>query len=198
MDCRTFRHHHLAYLDDTLSGDVMTQAQLHLMRCDACASHDTSVRRSLMLVRNLPSIEPSDAFSARLAERLAQCKQQPHGTCNDEDACLEGFLVDTPSQTLGLQVWRGSRKWLAMAAGVTVVGSVALRSNTVGATELEMPPVLASAPALPPALPPMVSAALVQAMATGNPMWSMAVLVEDAPAHFLSSAGLFDAVTYDR
>jgi len=197
MDCRTFRHHHLAYLDDTLSGDVMSQAQLHLMHCDACASHDTSVRRSLMLVRNLPSIEPSDAFSARLAKRLAECKQHPVSAIDDDAACLEGFL-DAPSQTRGLQVWRGSRKWLAMAAGVTVIGSVALRSSTVGATELEMPPVLASAPALSPTLPAMVSAELVQAMATGNPMWSMAVLVEDAPAHFLSSAGLFDAVTYDR
>ncbi len=197
MDCRTFRQHHLAYLDDTLSGDVMSHAQLHLMHCDTCASHDTLVRRSLMLVRNLPSIEPSDAFSARLAERLAQCKQAPFGALDDDDSCLEGFL-DEPSHRRGLQVWRGSRMWLAMAAGVTVVGSVALRSNTVGATELEMPPVLASAPALPPTLPPMVSAELVKAMATGNPMWSMAVLVEDAPAHFLSAAGLFEAASFER
>ncbi len=197
MDCRTFRNHHLAYLDDTLSGDVMSAAQLHLMKCDACASHDTTVRRSLMLVRNLPSIEPSDAFSARLAERLAQCKQQQHLALDEDDACLDGFL-DTPSETRGLQVWRGSRMWLAMAAGVTVVGSVALRSSAVQASELELPPVLASAPALPPALPPMVSAELVQAMVTGNPMWSMAVLVEDAPAHFLSTAGAFEATVYER
>jgi hypothetical protein len=197
MDCRSFRNHHLAYLDDTLSGDVMSAAQLHLMRCDACASHDTMVRKSLMLVRNLPEIEPSDAFSARLAERLAKCKEQPHHAFDDDDACLEGFL-DAPSETRTVQVWRGSRKWLVMAAGVTVMGSVALRSSTGGATELELPPVMASAPAAPSTLPPMVSAELVQAMVTGNPMWSMAVLVEDAPAHFLATSGSFEGELYPR
>lgn len=197
MDCRTFRNHHLAYLDDTLSGDVMSQAQLHLMHCDRCASHDTTVRRSLMLVRNLPEIEPSDAFRARLAERLAQCKAQAPHMLHDDAECLEGFL-DAPSEAHGLQVWRGSRKWLVMAAGVTVIGSVALRSNSGSATELELPPVMASAPAIEPTLPPMVSAKLVQAMASGNPMWSMSVLVDDAPAHFFSTAVAFDGDSYQR
>ena len=55
MDCRTFRKHHLAYLDDTLPGDVMARAQCHVLNCDACAAHDTMVRRSLMMVRSLPT-----------------------------------------------------------------------------------------------------------------------------------------------
>lgn len=194
MDCRTFRKHHLSYLDDTLSGDLMADAQLHIMNCDTCAAHDTMVRRSLMLVRNLPSIEPSQAFSARLQERLAQCKAHPS---TSDDAYLDGFL-DAPSERSGMRVVTGSRLWLAMAAGVTVVGTVALRSTIVQATELELAPVMASAPALPPVAPSMVSVELMQAMASGNPMWSMALLLEDAPAHFLATASEFELTSFER
>jgi hypothetical protein len=196
MDCRTFRNHHLSYLDDTLSGDLMSDAQLHVMDCDTCAAHDTMVRRSLMLVRNLPSIEPSQAFSARLQERLAACKAQPASSV-DDDAYLDGFL-DAPAERSGLRVMSGSRLWLAMAAGVTVVGSVALRSTTVQASELQLAPVMASAPALPTPEPTMVSAELMQAMASGNPMWSMALLLEDAPAHFIATSTDFEVASFER
>lgn len=188
MDCRTFRQHHLAYLDDTLSGDVMSDAQSHLLACDGCAAHDTMVRRSLMLVRNMPTIEPSSDFSERLQAKLAMCRLQP--ALAGDESCLEGFL-DAPPDRTSLRVLRGTRVWLAMAAGVTVVSAVALRSNVGVASEVELAPVMASAPAAPVAMPPLVSAEMVQAMATGNPMWSMALLVKDAPAHLLAaSAGI--------
>lgn len=185
MDCRTFRQHHLAYLDDTLSGDVMSDAQMHLLACDACAAHDTMVRRSLMLVRNMPAIEPSPDFSERLQAKLAACRLQP--VVDDEDAFLDGFL-DAPPDRTSFRVLRGTRVWLAMAAGLTVMGTVALRSNVGVASELELAPVLASAPAAPVAVPPLISPEMVQAMATGNPMWSMALLMQDAPAHLLAAS----------
>jgi hypothetical protein len=191
MDCRTFRQQHLAYLDDTLSGDVTAEAQRHVLACDACAAHDTMVRRSLMMVRSLPTIAPSDDFTARLQARLAECKQETGGA---DEAYLDDFL-DAPPDRRSLRVLRGSRVWLAMAAGVTVVGTVALRSSTGSATELELAPVLASAPAAP-IVPTMVSPQLLQAMATGNPMWSMAVLVDDAPAHFLATSGELEFASY--
>ncbi len=190
MDCPTFRKHHLAYLDDTLSGDLMADAQLHVFDCASCAAHDTLVRRSLMMVRNLPVIEPSDAFSARLQARLAACREMPRAE-DDDEAYLDGFL-DTQASHRTLRVMRGPRIWLAMAAGVTVMGTVALRSNTGSASEIQLAPVLASAPPVPATLPPMVSAELVQAMATGNPMWPLTLLVEDAPAHFLATSSEFD------
>ncbi len=193
MDCRTFRQHHLAYLDDTLSGDVMSDAQTHLLACDACAAHDTMVRRSLLLVRNLPSIAPSEGFNERLQARLAACREAPASA--HEDAYLDDFM-DLPPDRGSFRVLRGSRMWLAMAAGVTVVGTVALRSNTGSATELELAPVMASAPAAPALLPPMVSPELVQAMATGNPMWSMTLLLEDAPARYFSAASTTELDSY--
>ena len=70
MDCSHFRKSHLAYLDDALPDTQMAAAQRHVLACDACAAHDTLVRRSLMVARSLPAIEPSAAFRRRLRERL--------------------------------------------------------------------------------------------------------------------------------
>jgi predicted anti-sigma-YlaC factor YlaD len=73
MDCRKFRKHHVAFVDDTLPGVDVVRMQLHLTECEACAAWDHRVRRSLMLVRNnMRDIAPSDGFRSRLDERLAQ------------------------------------------------------------------------------------------------------------------------------
>jgi hypothetical protein len=49
---------------------LLVAAERHVRECDACAGHDTAVRRSLMLARNLPPIELSADFADRLARRL--------------------------------------------------------------------------------------------------------------------------------
>jgi hypothetical protein len=75
MDCSAFRRHHVAYVDDTLPGDLVVAAARHVAECPACARHDTGVRRSLLLARNLARdvapLECSDDFAARLEARLA-------------------------------------------------------------------------------------------------------------------------------
>ncbi len=75
MDCTDFRRHHLAYVDDTLPGDVLVAAERHRVECATCGAHDTLVRRSLLIARNLPSIEPSADFSARLEARLREVRE---------------------------------------------------------------------------------------------------------------------------
>lgn len=172
MDCRRFRMHHLAYLDDTLSGDDTTAAQRHVLACDACAAHDTLVRRSLMIARSLPTIEPSSEFQARLRARLAACRDEPV----------------PPVVTAAAHRRRAART----AAAVTVGALVATMGwRTVSAFEREaaviaMQPVVASRPADP--MPnPYITPALMQAMATGNPVWPAAVLIEDVPTHFVSA-----------
>jgi hypothetical protein len=76
MDCRDFQENHFAFVDDTLPGVELVGMQMHLNECEKCAKHDANVRRSLMLFRNLPSIEPSADFSLRLQQKLAQAKAQ--------------------------------------------------------------------------------------------------------------------------
>lgn len=71
MDCRTFRKHHFAFVDDTLPGTDLVAMELHRQECATCARHDAVVRRSLLVVRNLPEIEPSADFAERLQRRIA-------------------------------------------------------------------------------------------------------------------------------
>jgi len=189
MDCRDFRNEHLAYLDDTLPGNVMAEAQQHIMVCNACAAHDRLVRRSLMLVRNLPELEPSDAFTERLQARLAACKAEPTaGDLNDDEAFLP-----SPSPR---PRWRRRELWFAMAAGVAIVSTVSFGGVDGQATEPELPPVFATAPLPPPPVVPEFSPALLQAMSTGNPMWSMVQLLDEMPSHALATSHGFELAAY--
>ena len=72
MDCRDFRKKHVGYVDDLLSAREMDAMQRHLLTCAKCSRQDIMVRRSLMLVRSLPSIEPSADFLHRLNARIEQ------------------------------------------------------------------------------------------------------------------------------
>ena len=80
MDCSAFRRHHVAYVDDTLPGDLVVAAARHVAECPACARHDTAVRRSLLLARNLARdaapLECSADFAARLEARLAAVRAE--------------------------------------------------------------------------------------------------------------------------
>lgn len=180
MDCRSFRKHHLAYLDDTLAGDLMAAAQRHILACDACAAHDTIVRRSLMVVKNMPTIEPSAAFQERLQARLAECREER----------ARRMVPRTPTDDVALPVagrplWRRPRAVVAIAAGA-VIGTLVWRGvTTSGAAPLvAMEPVIASQPARPEVR--YVSPALLQAMATGNPVWPATVIIEEAPTGFVN------------
>lgn len=70
MDCRKFRKSHLAFTDGTLSNSRSAAMYGHLEECERCARFDNTVRRALLVARNLPDIEPSPAFARRLAVAL--------------------------------------------------------------------------------------------------------------------------------
>ena len=70
MDCREFRDKHTIYVDLMCSALEENEMREHTRQCPKCARHDTLVRRSLLLVKNLPVIEPSPDFQARLEARL--------------------------------------------------------------------------------------------------------------------------------
>ena len=147
----------------------MSEAQRHVLACNACAAHDTLVRRSLMIARSMPSIEPSAAFQHRLRARLAACRDEP---------------VVEPSRVAILA--RSPRAIVAVAVGA-VFGTLVWRGLTsTTAPLLSMQPVIASQPAV---LSPSsyMTAALMQAMSTGNPVWPAAVIIEDAPTRFVSA-----------
>src|SRR4051812_32498142 len=70
MDCRQFREKHVAFVDDVLPATEMRAMHVHREDCARCSRHDTAIRRSLLLVRNLPPIEASPDFMARLNARI--------------------------------------------------------------------------------------------------------------------------------
>jgi Putative zinc-finger len=167
MDCREFHDKHFAFVDDTLSGIEIVGIQRHIAECKDCARHDALVRRSLMLFRSLPRIEPSADFSERLASRLRDLK---------ETEKFPGF--------------QHSRKFVATVAVASVVmlGYIGSSLRDVDSPrDIVFPPVIASLPE--PEISPMItpSPALVASVPAGLPIWTAALYAELAPVHFASA-----------
>lgn len=181
MDCKSFRKQHLAYLDDTMPGDEMAAAQHHVMVCDGCAAHDTLVRRSLMVARSMPTLEPTAAFQIRLRARLAECREERLEERRDERTAMAArtALLDAPR-------WAASRhpRVVMAVAASAMLGAYVWRGWSDTAPALSIQPVSASQPAMPTPVS-YITPQLMQAMATGNPVWPAAMIIEDAPTHFV-------------
>ncbi|MGV3707828.1 MAG: zf-HC2 domain-containing protein [Gemmatimonas sp.] len=187
MDCREFRKLHFAYLDDTLPGDNMSAAQRHVMACDSCAAHDTMVRRSLMLVRNMQTIEPSEQFRQRMQSRLAETRAE---TQRERIARAEREANGSNSRI------RQPIVLSAVAASMLMMGTVVWRQTTTSDSAAQRPaPAIAAVEKAPTPTaendttrqPIYISPEMVQAMSTGNPMWPAALLVDDAPAQLMNT-----------
>lgn len=163
MDCRQFKKNHCAFTDDTLAGVELVGMQRHISECEQCARLDWSVRRSLMVFRNLPSIQPSDDFEVRLQEKIRR-------SVSTQAVAQRSF-------------------WLAGTAaavfGAAMLGYIATAlPNSEMAQDVVMAPVIASVPDLDM---PAVSAAgpeIVASVSAGLPIWTVALYAEQAPQHF--------------
>jgi len=170
MDCREFRENHFAFVDDTLPGIELVGMQMHITECESCARHDANVRRSLMLFRNLPLVQPSPGFSDRLQKKL-----------------LDAKMADAATATSAR-----SRKLAAAAAvaatSVVMLGYIGMSLRHVDSPkDIIFPPVVASAP-LESSTTPITSPApeMVVAVPAGLPIWTAALFAEQAPVHFVS------------
>jgi hypothetical protein len=173
MDCREFRRNHVAFVDDLLPGIDIVRMQRHLLECEGCAHHDTLVRRALLVVRNIPSIQPSPEFSARLEARLR--------TVRAEGRTYE--LRGAPGRgTLGT--------FAALASGVAAAGLLGFAVLTADRTQddMRLPPVVASIPADRDleALP-IPASAIVASASTGMSVWSTVFAADQAPLHLASA-----------
>ena len=166
MDCREFREQHLSFVDDTLPGVELVRMQMHLNECDECARHDATIRRSLMLFRNLPRIEPSPDFSKRLEIKLREAK-----------------LADATAAST-----TRSRRF---AAAVTVTSAVMLGYIGVSLRSVDtpqdiiLPPVVAFASSSD-ASSPGPGPEMIAAVSAGLPIWTAALFAEQTTAHFAS------------
>jgi anti-sigma factor RsiW len=165
MDCRGFRSKHVAFVDDFLPGEEVIAMQQHLLECEACAAHDAKIRRSLLLFRNLPSVEPSSDFYARLSARI----ESEQVAQNRPTFAARGPGIGT---------------FMSIAAGLVTIGYVAATSLnwTAPTGDVVLAPVVATEPAFAP--PSVENEALVASMSAGMPVWPMVYFAEQAPIRF--------------
>jgi hypothetical protein len=170
MDCRQFRSKHVAYVDDLLPAVEMAEMLGHVNVCDRCARQDTAIRRSLMIVRSLPSIEPSPDFMARLTERL---QTMPASHEYDGVRTANSFLPP-----LGAIA--------ALAAGVAAVAYMALQTSRYYAPDGPAIEPAIAASTIPMAAP-MANAAFMASVPTAMPVWPAVLMVGQAPMRFASA-----------
>ncbi len=179
MDCREFRNKHVAFVDDLLPAFDMDAMERHLLACSNCARQNTKIRRSLLIVRNLPPIEASPEFINRLNARLAELGPESR----------IDVMSSRPLNPLA--------SFAALAAGIAAVAYLALETNNYFAHPSDLPVGTASAMAMAPipVLPelpkpgraapmPLNSAALVASVPTGIPVWPAALMAGQSPMHF--------------
>ncbi|HZJ01678.1 MAG TPA: zf-HC2 domain-containing protein [Gemmatimonadaceae bacterium] len=167
MDCREFREQHLSYVDDTLPGIELVRMQMHLTECPECSRHDATIRRSLMLFRSLPRIEPSPDFSQKLERKLRDAR-----------------VADAAALHTGRTRRLGAAVTVSSALMLAYIGLSLRQVDTP--QDIVLPPVVALAistevqPSSGPALE------MIAAVPAGLPLWTAALYAEQTPVHFAS------------
>jgi len=179
MNCREFRRKHDAYVDDTLSGVDIEGMNRHLRLCQQCAALDTRIRRSLLIARNLPTIQPSAAFSERLQMRLAQERAFMAARERDTDAML-GMMTKRHRGPLS------TGTFVALAAGIAVAAGVSMSVVLAGDEDrvIRLAPVVATLPE--PESSPIATPAMVASMPAGMTIWPAVFAAQRAPLHLAS------------
>jgi hypothetical protein len=168
MDCREFREQHLSYVDDTLPGIELVRMQMHLTECRDCEKHDATIRRSLMLFRSLPSIEPSPDFSRKLEMKLREAK-----------------AADAAAMKAGRTRRLGAAVTLSSALMLAYIG-VSLRQVDTP-QDIILPPVVALATNGDAQMASSSPAEeMIAAVPVGLPLWTAALFAEQTPVHFAS------------
>lgn len=166
-----------------LAGVELVRMQRHIAECRSCAAQDVRVRRALLLVHSLSPIEPSPDFARRLEERIRlSC---PRGAADH-------LAVGGPSNFRRVAA-------VGAFASLVMLGYIGetLHRESTPPRDIALSPVVAMAQAPQPRIvsqgsqPHIVSSAvpsLVASMSAGMPIWSAALLAEEAPVHFAGAA----------
>jgi anti-sigma factor RsiW len=168
MKCREFKSNHVGFVDDLLSAADMSEMRRHLHSCPSCATLDTRIRRSLLVVRNLPPIEPSADFFFRLTEAL---KQAPPPEAQRR--------IPTVAAVTALTAALAAAVYFTMALTGALHRSAPIR-----------PASATTASAVPRTLQ-MNEATIGAAVPAGVPMWPAMFMVGELPTH-LANAELLD------
>lgn len=164
MDCREFLENHALFVDLRCSAIEERAFQQHVADCPRCAHHDAMVRRGLLLVKSLPTIEPSPDFRARLDARLKMV--QPELAAPRFRPSLAAFA--------------------SMAAGVVLVAALAAGGMRSGGDDvIRLAPVVATLPEPEPSQE--LTPALVATVPTGMSVWPAIMAASQASVHFVAA-----------
>ena len=163
MDCREFLDNHALFVDLRCSAIEERAFQQHAAECPRCAQHDATVRRSLLLVKSLPTIEPSPDFRARLDARLKLVQPE----------------VFAPRPRMPMSAYA------SMAAAAVIVTVVAANWMNRGDDVIRMAPVVATLPEPEPAQ--ALTPALVATVPTGMSVWPAIMAASQASVHFVAA-----------
>jgi anti-sigma factor RsiW len=175
MDCSTFEKHQTGFVDGTLPDALVVEMQLHLSECPRCSRRDTALRRGLMVLRNMPAIEPSPDFTARLEARLREGEAPAQPNTRFRASAVSGLA--------------------AVALGVFAAGYFALGSY---------PPVDEGVPMLAPVVATQPEAfpthffdhVMAMPASAGLNMWSSAMLIDQGPVQLMTAE--FDVAEWFR
>jgi hypothetical protein len=165
MDCATFCRQHAGFVDGVMPDVDLVAMQRHVAECEACAARDVAVRRALVVLRNLPAIDPSPDFTERLRGRLRQVRSERRRTL---------WSARAPFGGPGIVTFAG------MASGVIAAGFIIVSTFGWGTpmSSLILAPVVASAPMTVAPMVAMAShpvaarppaASFARIMGVGNP-----------------------------
>lgn len=174
MDCRTFREHHGAFLDDLLSGADTVAMERHRTECRCCSAFDVRVRRGLMVLHSLPSVQCSEGFNERLRERLRGVQQEV-----GSDLGRPRWVVWHRSRPGGQDPAPGMRSFAFAAVAVLSISAGAYALLPVDHGPVVLPPVVATRPAPEPEL--LASPAIVVSSFAGAPVWPAMLLADEMP-----------------
>jgi hypothetical protein len=139
----------------------MVAMRRHIGVCDRCSTLDIRIRRSLLVVRNLPQIEPSADFYLRLSARLAHAPAP--------------LLTERPSSVAATLVVVTA----ALAAAVYFAMAVGVQDKA--------PPIPPPAPSVvarvEPKPSPINGPELMPAVPAGIPVWPAMFMVGELPMH---------------
>jgi hypothetical protein len=165
MNCREFKSEHVAFVDDLLSAEGMAECHRHIERCRECAALDTRIRRSLLVVRNLPQIEPSADFMLRLNAALKRPHVEPAARTH---TALASAVAAAAALAAGL--------YFALGAP-----SRPLTVEPVAGAQAVM-----SASVIPSADASVMPTAAMAAVPAGVPVWPAMFMVGELPAQMTS------------
>jgi anti-sigma factor RsiW len=119
MNCEKMGIKLIDYLDGNASAGERREVEAHLADCGACRTRAEEYRRLWAVLEQVPEVEPSPAFDARMRQRIA-AEPKPK---------FWGWFVPSPRLALSLALLLVLSGWLAVAPTDPGPGSPAAQSD---------------------------------------------------------------------